>query len=66
MSSHLFPKVSAHLLAAAPTCRWLEWVGWAEKILADSLPVKDGCDIVPDHPGNGFEWNKMAVEKYRM
>jgi mandelate racemase len=66
MSSHLFPEVSAHLLAATPTCHWLEWVDWAEKILAVPLQVKDGYAIVPDRPGNGLVWNKKAVEKYRM
>ncbi|MGB6818401.1 MAG: enolase C-terminal domain-like protein, partial [Pseudolabrys sp.] len=29
MSSHLFPEVSAHLLAATPTCHFLEYVDWA-------------------------------------
>ena len=66
MSSHLFPEVSAHLLAATPTCHWLEWVDWAEKILIDPLQIKDGHAIVPDRPGNGLVWNKKAVEKYRM
>jgi mandelate racemase len=28
MSSHLLPEVSAHLLAATPTCHWLEYVDW--------------------------------------
>ena len=30
MSSHLFPEMSCHLLAATPTCHWLEYVDWAE------------------------------------
>ena len=30
MSSHLFPEVSAHLLAATPTCHYLEYVDWAD------------------------------------
>ena len=29
MSSHLMPELSAHLLAASPTCHWLEYVDWA-------------------------------------
>ncbi len=66
MSSHLFPEVSAHLLAATPTCHWLEWVDWAEKILAEPLRIVDGYAVLPDRPGNGLEWNKKAVEKYRM
>ena len=39
MSSHLFPEVSAHLLAATPTCHWLEYVDWANPILAEPLSV---------------------------
>ena len=34
MSSHLFPEVSAHLLAATPTCHFLEYVDWADRIVA--------------------------------
>lgn len=66
MSSHLFPEASAHLLAATPTCHWLEWVDWAEKILAEPLRIKDGYALVPDRPGNGLLWNDKAVETYRM
>jgi mandelate racemase len=66
MSSHLFPEVSAHLLAATPTCHWLEWVDWAEKILEEPLKIKDGHTIVPDRPGNGMTWNKKAVERYQI
>jgi mandelate racemase len=66
MSSHLFPEVSAHLLAATPTCHWLEWVDWAEAILEQPLRIVDGCAVVPERPGNGLGWNAKAVEKFRM
>src|SRR5262252_3117153 len=66
MSSHLFPEVSAHLLAATPTCHWLEWVDWAESIVEEPLRIVDGHAVVPDRPGNGLVWDKKAVEKYRM
>lgn len=66
MSTHLFPEVSAHLMAATPTAHWLEWVDWAEKVLQEPLQIKDGQAIVPDRPGNGLRWNKKAVDKYRM
>ena len=29
MSSHLYPEISAHLLAVTPTRHWLEYVDWA-------------------------------------
>ena len=42
MSSHLFPEVSAHLLAATPTAHWLEYVDWAGAILQDPLRIQQG------------------------
>jgi mandelate racemase len=66
MSSHLFPEVSAQLLAATPTAHWLEWVDWAEAILAEPLPIRDGFAFPPDRPGNGLAWDPQAVERYRM
>ena len=66
MSSHLFPEVSAQLLAATPTCHWLEWVDWAEPLLDEPLRIVDGHAVVPERPGNGLVWNAKAVEKYRM
>jgi mandelate racemase len=66
MSSHLYPEVSAHLLAATPTCHFLEYMDWADKILAEPLEVVDGFAVVPQRPGNGLVWDKKAVEKYRI
>jgi mandelate racemase len=66
MSSHLFPEVSAHLLAATPTCHFLEYVDWADKIVEQPLRIVDGFAIVPERPGNGLTWDKQAVEKYRI
>jgi len=66
MSSHLFPEVSAHLLAATPTAHFLEYVDWADKILAQPLEIVDGFAVVPRRPGNGLTWDAKAVEKYRV
>lgn len=66
MSSHLFPEVSAHLLAATPTCHFLEYVDWANVLLQEPLRIVDGHAIVPDRPGNGMIWNADAVARYRI
>ena len=66
MSSHLFPEVSAHLLAATPTCHFLEYVDWADRVVCEPLRIVDGHAIVPDRPGNGMVWDKAAVERYRI
>ncbi len=66
MSSHLFPEISAHLLAATPTAHFLEYVDWADKIVQEPLTIVDGFALVPSRPGNGLAWDRKAVEKYRL
>jgi mandelate racemase len=66
MSSHLYPEISAHLLAATPTAHWLEYVDWADRIVDEPLQISGGEAIVPDRPGNGLSWNAAAVERYRV
>jgi mandelate racemase len=66
MSSHLYPEVSAHLLAATPTCHFLEYVDWADKIMQEPLRIVDGHALVPDRPGTGVVWDDRAVERYRV
>jgi mandelate racemase len=66
MSSHLFPEVSVHLLAATPTAHWLEYVDWADAILQEPLRVSDGCIQPSRRPGNGLAWDTEAVEQYRI
>lgn len=66
LSSHLFPEVSAHLLAATPTCHWLEYVDWANAILAEPLRISGGDAVVSDRPGAGLVWDEEAVKRYRI
>jgi mandelate racemase len=66
VSSHLFPEVSAHLLAATPGQHWLEYVDWAVPILQEPIQIVDGMAIVPTRPGNGMCWDDAAVAKFRL
>jgi len=66
MSSHLFPEVSAHLLAVTPTRHWLEYVDWANAILEEPLAIVDGEAVIPQRPGTGLAWDADAVARYRM
>ncbi|MBM3527462.1 MAG: mandelate racemase [Alphaproteobacteria bacterium] len=66
MSSHLYPEASAHLLAATPTCHYLEYVDWAAPLLRDPLRIEDGHAVIPDAPGSGVVWDDKAVERYRV
>ncbi|NJM34611.1 MAG: mandelate racemase [Rhodomicrobium sp.] len=65
-SSHLFPEVSAHLLAATPTAHWLEYVDWAAPILQEPIRISNGEALIPDRPGNGLQWDEAAVARYRI
>ena len=64
MSSHLFPEVSAHLLAVTPTSHWLEYVDWANPVLQEPLEVRDPSVIFPDRPGSGISWNEKAITSF--
>lgn len=64
VSCHLFPEVSAHLLAVTPTAHWLEYVDWANPILQQPLAFKDGAAVIPDRPGIGLAWDEKTVAKY--
>ncbi|HTU68966.1 MAG TPA: enolase C-terminal domain-like protein [Candidatus Baltobacteraceae bacterium] len=64
VSSHLFPEVSAHLLAATPTAHWLEYVDWANPILSEPLRVTGGRAQPSTGPGTGVSWNEDAVKAF--
>jgi mandelate racemase len=66
LSSHLFPEMSVHLLAASPTRHWLEYVDWANPILEEPLSIIRGHAVVPDRPGNGIRWDERAVSLYEL
>ena len=64
MSSHLFPEVSAHLLAVTPTRHYLEYVDWATPILREPLQVYDGHVHMSGQPGTGIAWDEAVVSRY--
>lgn len=66
MSSHLYPEISAHLLAVTPTSHWLEYVDWAQPILRDAISVKDGFITASGEPGTGIAWNENAIREFEV
>lgn len=64
LSSHLFPEISAHLLAVTPTCHWLEYVDWANPILQEPLRIENGHAITAASPGCGMAWDETNVQRY--
>jgi mandelate racemase len=66
VSSHLFPEVSAHLLAVTETSGWLEYMNVADPILARPLRPSGGTISASTQPGIGLAWDADAVQKYRL
>jgi mandelate racemase len=64
MSSHLYPEVSAHLLAATPTAHWLEYVDWMNPVLESPLKIVNGAAAPSEQPGLGLAWNAEMVRRY--
>lgn len=64
LSSHLYPEISAHLLAASPSAHWIEWVDWASPVLQRPAKVRGGAVMPEDRPGSGLEWNEDAVRRF--
>jgi mandelate racemase len=64
LSSHLFPEVSAHLLAVTPTAHWLEWMDLAGPVLRDPVRPVDGAFPIGETPGFGIEWDPDAVARF--
>ena len=61
VSNHLWPEISARLLAATPTAHWLEYADWWNDIVREPLAIRDGMTDVGDAPGSGVEWNEAAI-----
>lgn len=67
VSSHLWPELSAQLLALGATSHRLEYVDWWASILREPLQVEQGMTQLPDDLiGSGMEWNLDKVEAYRV
>jgi mandelate racemase len=63
-SNHLYPEISAHLMRVTPSAHWLEWVDWANPILAEPLEPMNGEVVAPNRPGSGIDWDEDGVRKY--
>ena len=66
VSTHLYPEISIHLMAATNNAHWLEYVDWASPVIREPTVVSDGKVYVPTTVGNGIEWNDDAVARYRV
>jgi L-alanine-DL-glutamate epimerase-like enolase superfamily enzyme len=71
LAPHWFHDLHAHLVAATPNARWLEFFPDDQvlnfRCLIDrQLTVRSGRAILPDRPGLGFELDEDAVDRYAL
>jgi L-alanine-DL-glutamate epimerase-like enolase superfamily enzyme len=69
VAPHWFHDVHAHLVAATPNARYVEYLTDDQILnfrrLVDTQLVLEGGDILlPDRPGLGFDFSPDAVKKY--
>lgn len=64
VSSHLFPEISAHLLALIENRHYLEYANWLDVIVADPIRPQSGSVQLSQNPGIGLAWDGAAVAKY--
>jgi mandelate racemase len=64
VSTHLYPEVAAHMMRVTETAHWLEWQDWANPVLKNPYPLKDGLLHIPDAPGIGLEWDEDVVKRH--
>jgi len=64
LTSHIFPEISTHLLAASPTAHRLEYLDTAGSILKEPVKIEEGHALVPHGPGIGLEWDEEAVSRF--
>jgi mandelate racemase len=60
ISSHMYPELSAHVLAALPNAHYLEHLDKAAPLLQQPLRVIDGHAV----PGPPLEWDEAAVARF--
>lgn len=66
VSSHIFPEISAHCLAATPNAHYLEYLDFAGILLKKPLQIRGGVAIISDEPGNGLDWNEAAIARFQV
>ena len=68
---HWFHDLHAHLVAAIPNARYVEYFADDQvlnfrRLLDKQVQIKEGRILLPQEPGLGFNFNDQAVERYAL
>ena len=56
IAPHMFPELSAHLVASIPNPSWLEYMGWYDHLWIEPIVPENGLMTPPDRPGHGMDF----------
>jgi mandelate racemase len=66
ISNHLWPEISAQLLACTPTALWLEYIDWWNPVLREPLQLEGDIAYPSSAPGSGMDLDQAAIERFRV
>ncbi len=67
VTPHLYPHVTLTLLSRLrQEEKWLEYVDWWNPLMSRAIEFVDGCAVVPDTRGTGFDPDPEAVERFAL
>lgn len=64
ITPHLFPEVSAQLVAATPNGRWVEWFPFWQPLFASAPVLEAGRLHLPHAAGLGVELDQDSLRRY--
>jgi len=56
IAPHMFPELSAHLVASIPNPSWLEYMGWYDHLWTEPVIPENGLMTPPNRPGHGMNF----------
>ncbi|MGH8813313.1 MAG: mandelate racemase/muconate lactonizing enzyme family protein [Advenella sp.] len=66
LSAHSHPAVHMHLLAAARTGAWIEFMPWWDLLFIEPPQPQDGMLHLSDKPGLGLELDESAIARFNV
>ena len=66
ISTHIFTEQSICIAASEPGCLSVEHMPWFSPLFNEAMEIEDGCLLVPDRPGIGFNFDQAAVSRFKI
>ena len=64
IAPHLFPELSAQLIASIPNPSWLEYMGWCDHLWVEPIVPKNGMITPTNRPGHGMDFRAELFQDY--